>query len=233
MSISISPYGWQHWLRARFFFALVLPTSVALALFAGWHVWFDSWPGPRLHLNLGLAWVPYLCSLWAVASAERSPRPVRPMLLPGVLWLAFFPNAPYLVTDWLYVENLEEHLWYGIALFTAFSSCGLLLAVISLYLMHTLVRVHLGRTAGLVVVGVVVVLSGFGVYLGRFLRLNSWDLVLRPGAVLDALARLNKPEDHAGPLAFTVMFTVLLSVGYLVFQAIRRAPRSREEQQLA
>jgi uncharacterized membrane protein len=231
--MSISPFGWRHWLTARFFFTLLIPSGVALALFAGWHVRFASWPGPRLHLNLALAWVPYLCSLWAAAAAERSPHRLRAILVPGACWLAFFPNAPYLVTDWLYVEGLGHHLWPSIALFTAFSSCGLLLGIVSLYLMHTLVRAHFGRAAGWGVVGVVVVLSGLGVYLGRFLRLNSWDLVTRPGAVLDALASLNEPEDHAGPFAFTVMFTVLLLVGYFVFQSVRRAPRSREEQLLA
>jgi uncharacterized membrane protein len=231
--MSLSPFGWRHWLSARFFFPLLLASVLALALFADWHLRFGTWPGPRLHLNLVLAWVPYLCSLWAVAAAERSPRLLRPMLVPGLLWLAFFPNAPYLVTDWLYLEHLGAELWYSIGLFTVFSSCGMLLAVVSLYLLHTLVRVRVGRAAGWAVVGLAVGLSGLGVYLGRFLRLNSWDLVLRPGAVIDALKSiLDTPENHAGPSGFTLLFTILLLVTYYIFLSVRRAPRSREEQQL-
>jgi uncharacterized membrane protein len=230
----LSPFGWRHWLSARFFFPLLLASGLALALFADWHARFDSWPGPRLHLNLALAWIPYLCSLFATASAERHPGSLRPLLVPGVLWLAFFPNAPYLITDWLYLQYLGDHLWYSIGLFTAFSSCGLLLAIVSLYLLHTLVRVRLGRAAGWFVVGVAVGLSGSGVYLGRFLRLNSWDLITRPGAVFgDLVTGLGKPEDHAEAVGFTVMFTALLFVSYYVFLSVRRAPRSREEQLLA
>jgi uncharacterized membrane protein len=232
--MSISPFGWRHWLRARFFFPLLLASVLALAFFADWHARFGTWPGPRLHLNLGLAWVPYLCSLWAMAAAEHSPRRLRPLLLPGLLWLAFFPNAPYLVTDWLYLERLKDQLWYSIGLFTVFSSCGLLLAVVSLYLVHTLVRVRVGRAAGWAVVGLAVGLSGLGVYLGRFLRLNSWDLLFHPGAVLDDLKDgLSQPDHHASPIGFMVFFTVLLLVSYYVFQCVRRAPWSREEQHLA
>src|SRR5262245_35018478 len=96
----VSPFGWRHWLAARFFLPLVLASGVALLLFAGWHIRCAGWPGPRLHLNLALAWVPYLCSLWAAARAEHSARPARALIVPGLLWVAFFPNAPYLVTDW-------------------------------------------------------------------------------------------------------------------------------------
>lgn len=223
--MSISPYGWRHWLAARFFFPALCASGLALAAFADFHARFDAWPGPRLHLNLGLAWIPYLCSLWAVAAAERSRDALRPLLLPGVLWLAFFPNAPYLVTDWLYLEHLGEHLWYSIALFTAFASCGLLLANASLYLLHTLVRTRLGRPAGWLVVGLALGLSGLGVYLGRFVRLNSWDLFTRPRAVLDALAGgPGAPPGHADPVGFTVGLTALLSVSYYVFLSVRRSP---------
>jgi uncharacterized membrane protein len=63
-----------------------------------------------------------------------------------------------------------------------------------------------------------------------FLRLNSWDLLTRPWAVLDdLLTGLNKPENQASPFRFTLMFAVLLFVNYYVFFSIRRAPHSREE----
>jgi uncharacterized membrane protein len=230
--MSISPFGWRHWLSARFFFPLLLVSVLALSLFAGWHLFHEAWDGPRLWLNLGLAWVPYLCSLWAVAAAERRPQALGPVLLPSLVWLAFFPNAPYLITDWMYLpdQTLDVHLWYSIALFTTFSTCGLLLAVVSLYLMHTLMRARFGAWEGWTVVILAISLSGLGVYLGRFLRLNSWDLVTEPAAVLDTVAAgLRDPEKQASPVRFTLMFALLLFVNYYVFLSIRLAPRSREE----
>jgi uncharacterized membrane protein len=154
------------------------------------------------------------------------------VLLPGLVWLAFFPNAPYLITDWMYLDDnrLAEHLWYSIALFTTFATCGVLLAVISLYLMHTLIRARFGAVTGWLLVLVAIGLSGLGVYLGRFLRLNSWDLLTKPTTVLDALrTTLNDPHDQTSALKFTGMFALLLLVNYYVFRSIRLAPRSREE----
>jgi len=76
------------------------------------------------------------------------------------------------------------------------------------------------------------VLSGLGVFMGRFLRLNSWDLVTRPGKIIDDLAtRVHDPAAQVNPLAFSLGFALLLAVCYWVFQSIRHAPHSREEQQ--
>src|SRR6516164_2638837 len=96
--------------------------------------------------------------------------------------------------------------------------------------MHNLVRAAAGPVEGWAVAVVAIGLSGLGVYLGRFLRLNSWDLITEPRRVLsDVLDRLHEHAHDPSPLAFTAMFGVLLLVFYLVFRAIRLAPRSREE----
>src|SRR5581483_6116125 len=99
--MSAPPLGWGHWLSARMFPPVAVTTGVAVAFLVGWEAGLGAWTGPRLLVNLALAWVPYLCSLAAVLAAERRPHSLRPVL-PGALWLVFFPNAPYLVTDWLY-----------------------------------------------------------------------------------------------------------------------------------
>jgi uncharacterized membrane protein len=226
------PRGPSAWLRSRFFGPLALPSLFGLALYAGWHVAANRpWDGPRLHLNLTLAWVPYVCALWAVAAFERNPRARGRLWLLGFVWLAFFPNAPYLITDWLYLPNWTAELWYSIVMLTTFSAVGVLLSVISLYLMHNLVRSAVGPFEGWCVAGLAIGLGGLGVYLGRFIRLNSWDLVTDPGQVWrDVTTRLREHGDDPRPLAFSAGFTVFLLVFYLVFRAIRLAPRSREEE---
>jgi uncharacterized membrane protein len=85
---------------------------------------------------LFLAWIPYLCSLGLVVLSRRTPD--ASVLWWGLfaVWLAFFPNAPYLITDWLYLPYFQTELWYSICLFMTFSLSGLLLTVISLYLVH-------------------------------------------------------------------------------------------------
>src|SRR4051812_18901315 len=192
------------WLAARFFPPLVLPTLLAVGMYAGWHALYGEWHGPRLHLNLFLAWTPYLFALWASAAPDRQPAGGWRIRLPGVLWLLFFPNPPYLITDWLYLPGLTTELWYSIGLLTIFSTCGVLLTVVSLYLMHRLVRVRRGAVEGWVAVVGAVLLSGVGVYLGRFLRLNSWDVFTDPLGVLEHIkVRLPEQARDVRPLGFT------------------------------
>jgi len=113
---------------------------------------------------------------------------------------------------------------------TAFSMCGLTLAAVSLYLVHTLVNVRLSHTVGNVVAVSAISLSGVGVYLGRFLRLNTWDLFTQPGQVLvDIEKAFVEHRDHMGPLGFGTLFTLLLASLYYICLELRHAHWSREE----
>jgi uncharacterized membrane protein len=225
------PESTRDWLRSRFFWPLALPSLLGLALYAGWdEAVHKPWDGPRLHLNLTLAWVPYVAALWATAVYHRAPHARVRLWLLGLGWLAFFPNAPYLITDWLYLPGWTSELWYSIVLLTTFSACGLLLSVVSLYLMHNLVRSAAGPVEGWCVAGVAIGLSGLGVYLGRFLRLNSWDLVTEPRRVVnEVVAQLREHGSDPSPIAFAALFAVFLGVFYLVFRSFRLAPQAREE----
>ncbi len=94
----------------------------------------------------------------------------------AALWLVFFPNAPYIITDLLHLSAQDGvPVWYDLILLSAFAWTGAMLGMISLGLMHVLVaRVAGGAWSWIFVLGVLM-LSGFGVYLGRFPRWNSWD----------------------------------------------------------
>lgn len=217
-------------LHSRLFLPLFALTLTAAAFRGLWPVLIGPWHGPRLHLNLFLAWVPYLLALSAVALHQNAPR--RPWLFRGVavLWLLFLPNAPYLITDWLYLRNWQEELWFAIGMMTACTLCGMLLAAVSLHLMQTVVHVRMGLDAGRMVAVVAITLSGAGVYLGRFVRLNSWDAITHPRSVWnDAVASLQAQQNHAGILAFSTLFALLFGGVYYAVVEMRRAPRSREE----
>ena len=130
----VPPLGWSHWLSARMFPPVALATGLAVVYLACWEAQFGTWTGPRLLVNLALAWVPYLCSLWAVLAAERRPHSLRPALPGSVVHL--FPN-PHLLTDWFYLDSapVHAHLWSSIGLLTAFCSAGCF-GHGSLYLLH-------------------------------------------------------------------------------------------------
>jgi uncharacterized membrane protein len=205
--------------------ALVLGSvvSVALALLrdasaGNVDFWFLIW-------NLGLAWIPFLLALGAYAYARRAVS----MLALGVGWLIFFPNAPYIVTDFVHLQRgLPIPFWYDALTIGAFAAVGLGLGFASLYLMQSVVRREVGAAAGWATVVVASALGSLGIYLGRFVRANSWDVLTRPEWLARlAHARLLDPLGNPRLIAVTCAFTLLLTVGYAtLYRAL--APRSEQ-----
>ena len=88
--------------------------------------------------------------------------------------------------------------------------------------MQMLVKTMLGWLASWAFVIAVLGLSGLGIYIGRFLRWNSWDLVLHPRSILtDVTLWLVHPRSHLQMYGFTLLFTLVLLVCYLTFTSIQ------------
>ena len=172
--------------------------------------------------NLFLAWVPYWASFWASSLHQRYPKRWWLLLAPGGLWLAFFPNAPYIITDFLHLSYRPPvPMWFDVGFLATFAWTGLFLAVFSLHSMQTLVKTYLGAMVGWVFVLGILGLSGLGVYMGRFLRWNSWDLLVHPKTVvIDVLYRLAHPMSNLQTLGVTIMFSVFLLICYLTVTAM-------------
>ena len=163
--------------------------------------------------NLFLAWVPLLLAIAAYARARRRVDAVVVALL--VAWLLFFPNAPYLLTDFIHLDEGPAPLWYDALMLSAFAWTGLLLGFGSLYLVQAIVRRSLGATVAWICVVAALGLASAGVYVGRFIRLNSWDALLHPLRVADVI----QEQLSSVPLRMAeglVALTAFLLVGYLV-----------------
>jgi uncharacterized membrane protein len=197
-------------------YPLLLSTLLACSLLAGRVYLSGTWTYLFLVWNLFLAWIPYLVSLWTSHLHQRQPQHWWYLLLPSLVWLAFFPNAPYIVTDFLHLHGRPSiPIWYDIGLLSTFAWSGLFLGIFSLRAMQSLVKTFVGSALSWLFVAGVVSLSGLGVYLGRFLGWNSWDLFLHPRAVLTDIIQLTYPLHHPAPIGFTLLFAMFLLVCYL------------------
>jgi len=198
-----------------------MASTLAVALFTGRVYHSESTIYSFLLWNLFLAWVPYLASLWADHLHQCYPGRWWALLLPSMLWLAFFPNGPYLVTDfWHLQQRLPVPIWYDIGMLAAFALSGLFLAAFSLRTMQVLVQCYVGSIVSWVFVGLVLGLGGLGIYLGRFLRWNSWDLLLNPRGVFGDIAiRLADPLGHPQAFGVTFVFAAILLVCYLALNS--------------
>ncbi len=173
----------------------------------------------NLMWNLFLAWLPYLLSVAAASFYQQKPKKWGLIFLAGMLWLVFFPNAPYMVTDFYHLDPRPPvPLWFDISLIAIFAFTGCFLAIASLRSIHFIVERSLGKIIGWIFAFFSLGLGSLGVYLGRFGRFNSWDILLDPKSVVKEIAtNLLNPLDNLGFLGFTIMFTSILLVIYLMF----------------
>jgi uncharacterized membrane protein len=169
--------------------------------------------------NLFLAWVPLVAAAFAFTLARRGVGILSGLLV--ALWLLFFPNAPYVLTDFIHLHgNGPSPLWYDALMLSSFAWTALMLGFVSLYLVHAIIAPRAGATVGWLVVVCVLGLASFGVYLGRFARFNSWDVVTRPHLVLSVIREeIDSPLHDPKMIVALLVLTASLLVGYLVLYA--------------
>ena len=214
----------HHLLARRHFYPLLLSSALAVGL---WLVRAEMW-SPRtfrfLVWNLFLAWLPYWGSLWALVIHRRQPRRWWLLFVPGALWLLFFPNAPYLFTDLIHLRHYPPvPYWYDIGMLIAFAWAGCFLAVASLNMMHQIMRDYTSRWLSWMLVLAVSGLCGLGIYMGRFLHWNSWDLFLYPTDVIgDIVHRLAHPFSNLQTYGVSLLFAALLFMCYWTFVSMKQ-----------
>jgi uncharacterized membrane protein len=218
-SLAVSCHRFLH---RRCFYALFLCTILGCAMLAARFAVTETHQYRFLIWNIFLAWVPYCIAMTIDIMDREKKGQWRWLLLAGGIWLIFFPNAPYLVTDFVHLTRYRAApIWYDIGLLAIFVWTGCCLGIVSLQIMHERASAHLGRVAGWGFVLVSALLSGIGVYVGRFLRWNSWHVLTEPDELLGTIVHaLADPLSHERAIAVSLMFAVLLLASYLTFQLI-------------
>jgi len=161
--------------------------------------------------NLFLAWIPFALSQKLHVVKNRW----KLFFLIG-LWLLFLPNAPYIITDFLHLKQRTPiPYWYDILLLFSAALNGLLLGLSSLLTVEKFLLNRYGSKISNIIMLCSFFLCAFGIYMGRYLRWNSWDIIVNPADVAgDILDRVFNPFDHFVTLAVTVLFGSFFYVMY-------------------
>jgi uncharacterized membrane protein len=177
--------------------------------------------------NLFLACIPLACSR-ALTSMSRRGASIWTRGALFLLWLLFLPNAPYIVTDLIHVSPPTGILsWYDSGTVLSCAAAGLLVGYLSLRDVQHLVEARFGNAAGWLMAGSASLLSGFGVYLGRVMRWNSWDVVTDPVALFRSVADLVlNAESHLHTYVITLLFGLGLLLGYAALYFLSVPERS-------
>jgi uncharacterized membrane protein len=207
-------------LQRRLLSICVVSSMLSLAVLAAYRVVAHSHDLDFLLWNLALAWVPFVVAL-ALDDVRTTPLSLQLPLL--AIWFAFFPNAPYLVTDLIHIDpaNRTAVGILGDAALVSVAPVGLALGFSSLMLVERAVRERFGGRTALAVAVLSLVAASLGIYLGRVVRLNSWDLLTRPRLVGRVLHQLVlDPLAHPLAVFATIALAATLSVLYLRFRRV-------------
>jgi uncharacterized membrane protein len=170
--------------------------------------------------NLFLALVPVFFSGLLLKQKTLN---YKSILLLG-LWLLFLPNAPYLVTDiFHFEERAPVPFWFDLMLVVSGAWNGILLCMISLLRVERFLKTVCTPKLTGKIMPLIIFLCGYGVYIGRYLRYNSWDVVTEPVGILRmSTHHIHHPFQNLNVWLFTFVFASFLGIIYFT---IKKLPR--------
>jgi uncharacterized membrane protein len=194
--------------------ALLTLTGLSLVLVRGL-LTGNWWFFVMLTWNLFLAWFP-LGVVLVLRDLRESGFRNRWLLVSGLaVWLAFLPNAPYIITDLFHIRHVDQPLlWFDTMTLFVFALTGLLIGLYSILIVHRMLRPIVGNLLIWSLLLSSQLLSGFGIYLGRVGRWNSWDVLASPSALTMAIARAY--QDHLS-IKLTLAYGFVLFAFYVAF----------------
>lgn len=197
--------------------ALVAASVSAVAIYTVRVIEAQTWRYLFLIWNLTLAWIPLLVAWWLRHHLAKNNWMGWRAVVLTLLWLGFLPNSFYILTDFIHLHATGEiGLLYDVVLFTAFAFNGLILGFFSLYIVHRELLKRNGSVFSHTAVGLILFLCSFAIYLGRYLRWNTWDILFNPAGILfDVSDRFINPVAFPRTFTTTASFFVLLGMMYL------------------
>jgi uncharacterized membrane protein len=172
--------------------------------------------------NIFLAFLPYLLSLHLSA---RNNKKSWVFFLLLFLWLILVPNSFYIITDLFHLDlNEDVPLWYDLALLFSFAWTGLLIGLSSVHQVEKLLSNHLNKKLELFLILPLMALNGLGIYIGRYLRFNSWDIITNPFSLMQDLVYLFiHPLRSRLDWSMIICYTLLLTIIYFTIKKLSKA----------
>lgn len=158
--------------------------------------------------NLFLAYIPYF-----VSSEIKN-------IVPGtftfysvlLIWLLFLPNSFYLITDFVHLHHVTKFQFlFDAVLLSSFTVAGFYSGILSLFNIHFLLQMKYSLQKSWILIGIIAYLSAFGIYLGRILRFNSWDILRHPFSLF---SNSYKSFQNTETILFTVVLGTFILISY-------------------
>jgi len=186
------------------------------------YVYSDSNTFLFLNWNLFLAFVPWALSTFLIIKPQIQRSKIL-ISLTLLIWLLFFPNAPYILTDLFHLRlRLSMPIWFDLVLILLFAWTGLLFGFTSLWDIEQILQKSMKKSMVTMISTLLLFLGSFGIYIGRYLRWNSWDIITEPFRLAyDIGDRLINPFQHPKTWGMTILLGIFLNILYWSFHLIK------------
>jgi len=206
----------RQWLIISSLFSLTLLTTRVIAsgrLSYGFLAW-----------NLFLAYVPYFISQWLERHLQILRNRIKLVSL-IFTWILFMPNSFYILTDLFHLENMGNgHSWFDLTLILSFAWSGVIFGILSICKMEMLLKKAKGNLVSGFIICTVMWLNAFGVYIGRFLRFDSWDIIVNPFSLLTEITNIIfNPYDYRYVWAMSICFAFFMIIIYYTIKKLSEA----------
>lgn len=170
--------------------------------------------------NIFLAFVPFFISSFLILRTNKE-NIVKPFFIIGfILWILFLPNAPYVITDFIHLGriHLVPVMYDVFALFSA-AYVSLLMGLHSLSQMQKILLLRFSKKAVNVFIPIIILFASFGIYLGRFLRFNSWDFFVSHKFLLKSVWNVFlQPSSVTNVYTYTLLFFIFIYISFISFK---------------
>ncbi|GHT71004.1 membrane protein [Spirochaetia bacterium] len=176
-----------------------------------------------LNWNLFLAFVPWALTSLAIIKPWIQKSKIRIGFL-VIVWLLFFPNAPYILTDLFYLRRqFSMPIWYDLLLILSFAWTGLLFGFLSLWDIEGILNKFMKPVFTTILSTLFLFIGSFGIYIGRYLRWNTWDILTDPLELMyDISDRVVNPFEHLTTWGMTIFMGLFLNMLYWSFRLIKK-----------
>lgn len=175
--------------------------------------------------NLFLGFIPFAISRYLMDHPGWIQNNLKFAVL-FTFWLLFIPNSFYIITDLFHLEERSGiPMWFDLALIFSFAWNGLLLGILSVRQMEKMMQTKWKWTEAFFIYPIMS-LNAFGVYLGRYLRYNSWDIISNPFQLVeDIIYLVIHPIRNRFDWSMIVCYAVFMSLLYLTIKKLSKELR--------
>ncbi len=163
--------------------------------------------------NLFLAFVPYIISSY-FQSLDTKNNPKFKLYTLLTIWLLFIPNSFYIITDLVHLDNSDGFIfWLDLIIISSYALIGFGLGLLSLTHFETTLKTIISKKYASIALFFISFLCGFGIYVGRILRYNSWDIISNP---FDLIVDLFIAATSKTSLFFSFQFGIFIYFAFLI-----------------